>query len=196
MEMSKQITMSMWTSIIPDKMYDKWVKNEWIPKGSNDFIPVEDDHNPKWQYVLDKGGKRGSACSKSEKRRLNAQGWKDVYTRYCVPDDIYEKMLKDVRKWYNKVFDYIEKWLIEENFVKIKKGSFRGGFCVEENPERDVVKEWGAPLADKGNKLIQLKEKFGRFTAYFGNLEEGDREKIGEFEQHCRNKFDCECWFS
>lgn len=103
----------------------------------------------------------------------------------------YEIMLKEIKKWYNEVFDYTEKWLKNNNFIKLKKGSFDGGFCVEENPNADVVKNWGAPLADDGNKVIQIKEKFGRVVVYFSRLTKQERVKINKFAKTVEKRFDC-----
>ena len=186
----------MWTSIIPNKMFNGWVKKGWIPNRANCFVPAGDKNKGKWSFVLEKDSRRGEACSTSEKRRLNIMGWKDIYTRYCVDESEYEIMQDEIMHWYSTVFDYVEKWLYAENFINIESGSFRGGYCAEENPKAMVVTNYNAPLAKKGNKLIQLKEKFGMIVAYFENLEKSDKKKLAKFAKHCEKKFDCKTRFN
>jgi len=150
--MSKTVILGGWVSIVPTKMYDKWVEKEYIEPGKNIFSRISD---------------------------------KD-----------YEIVKKEINDWYDKVFKYVEKWLKAKKFIQLKQGSFMGGFCAEGNPDSECVKGWGAPLEKPGNKVGQIKEKFGFITVYFHSLTEKDEKQIEAFAKQVEKKFDCETHFN
>jgi hypothetical protein len=188
--MSKEIVMGGWVSIIPTKLYNSFVKRGFIAKGS---IHISDSTDIMDQFcdIMEMNGKRYVAKSKSEARRYVAQGMKKLKSVYFANPQNYEIMHKEVSAWYKEVFDYVEKWLKDKNFIKLQRGSFKGGFCAETDPKRDVVTNWGAPLADEGNKVVQIKEKFGRIVVYFGGLTKQERTKIDRFAKAVEKRFDC-----
>lgn len=165
--MSKEVLFDGWISQIPDEMYDNWVKLKYIKKGQTNFIDYK--------------------FSKS---------WKDFFQAKFVKKmvelkpEIYEKMHLEVNKWYAEVFSYVTNWLKTNKYIKLKKGSFNGGFCAV-SKEDETTKGWGAPLSAKGNKVAQIKEKFGAITVYFDGLTEAQKKDIGDFEIHVVEKFDC-----
>lgn len=181
----------MWHSIIPSKMYNKWVKDKWIVAGADDFISAEEKEKSCWRYIMNKKDTRSFANSLSQKRRLEFQGFDCDRKVYMVECKIYDKMKKEVNKWYDKVFDYVIKWLESKNYIKLKSGNFRTGFCAEVNPDHEVVKQWGAPLMEDDNKVAQIKEKFGEIVVYFMGLEKKDRTQINKFAKLVEKKFDC-----
>ena len=189
--MSKQITMSMWCSVIPTKMYNRWVKRGWIEKGALSFACGEKGIKGHYNYALEKEDLTKYINSKSQVKRLKTQGFKESHKTWVLSKLRYDKMSEEVTKWYDKVFKYIKNWLFEEGYAKIKQGTFDGGFCVEEDPEKDVVKNWCAPLADEGNKVTQIKEKFGRIVVYFNSLSKVENDKIDKFAKRVEKKFDC-----
>jgi hypothetical protein len=107
----------------------------------------------------------------------------------------FKILVKEVKEWYNRVFEYVTKWLKANKFICLKKGSFKGGFCVEENANSDTVKHWGAPLADTGNKISQIKEKFGRITVYTNSLTDEQVARLDDFSKLVEKEFDCETYF-
>lgn len=111
-----------------------------------------------------------------------------------VSEEQRKKIREAISDWYGKVFDYVENWLEKEDYIQLQKGSFSGGFCAEYE-ENEATENWGAPLADEGNKVGQMKEKFGRVTVYFHGLTDNEREEINRFARHVEEKFDCETSF-
>ena len=97
---------------------------------------------------------------------------------------------QETNKWYKEVFGYVEKWLKKHKFIDLKKGSFDGGFCAT-STEDDTTEKWGAPLAGRRNKVVQIKKKFGRVTVYFGRLTPKERTKVNRFQKHLCAKYDC-----
>jgi len=190
--MSKTISFSGWVSQIPNAMFNKWVKNGWITKETTHIGCADKNETQGTKYRLSKDGDWKWVPSKSMVRRLTHEGWTDdEYTIQLVKEELYEKMRNETKKWYNSVFAYVKKWLNDNNFIHLKSGSFDGGFCVESNPNLEHIKNWGAPLADEGNKVIQIKEKFGRIVVYFSSTTPEETKKIEEFEKHVSKKFDC-----
>jgi len=185
--MSREVVFGMWVSQIPEKMYQSWVSKGYIMPGSREFEPGKENG---WNFVFDIKQKRVNTNSLSEKRRYEAMGGRLIYSRFIVKDKEYEKMQKEVGKWYDEVFDYVTKWLERNNLIHLKKGSFNGGFCAV-STEDETTKGWGAPLAEKKNKIIQIKEKFGRIVVYTHSLTKEEREKLDKFAIHCEEKFDC-----
>jgi hypothetical protein len=191
--MPKEIMISSWISVVPTKMYNGWVKKKLIPKGSYMFTSGEEDDTYSYQIRKDYDYKWISNLK--ELKEYKAKGWKVSKKTYVISEKNMFKIRQEIGKWYNKVFDYIYKWLNENDFIKLKSGSFDTGFCVESDPDREVVKDWGAPLADEGNKVVQVKEKFGSIRVYFTSLTKEERKKIEKFEKHVKKKFDCETYF-
>ena len=192
--MSKTIVKEFWISIIPDKMYNSWLRKGYFPKGAVRFT-YSDKDKPGWEYLLQKDNQRKRASTYSM-QKLKKEGWRTISRYYCVTSKCMKRMDKEIKKWYLKVFDYVIKFLEEKNYIKIKRGDFRTGFCAETNPKREVVTHWGAPLAKKGNKVIQVKEKFGRIVVYLDSLTSKERGEIIEFSLHIEKKFDCETSFN
>jgi hypothetical protein len=197
--MSKEITTGGWVSVIPDQMYSKWVKKGWIEKGYVHF-GEGDETRMGGKEIMEKeiAGKadwpqteRQLAGSKSEVKRLETLGFKRGRKQFYVKPEYYEKMRNEIGAWYDVVFDYVNKWLETEKLACLERGSFNGGFCAETNPDHEVVKNWGAPLAKPENKVIQVKEKFGRIVVYFGGLTKEESTKVKKFSKHCEKKFDC-----
>jgi len=188
--MSIEVVFHGWVNQIPNKMFSGWVKKAYIPEAAR-FLVSGGKKELGWSYTLKKDPGEIETCVKSVMRRLTAQGFKIVRTSYVVEEKIFAEMEKEVKRWYAEIFDYVETWLKEKGYMKIKKGSFRGGFCAESDPAKDVVKGWGAPLADEGNKVVQIKEKFGRIVVYFGGLTEEERAEINKFAKRVEKKFDC-----
>ena len=193
--MSKQITMSMWCSVIPDKIYNKWVNKKWIPRGASNFAGSDKNIKGHYGYFLQNGEIRKYTRKIGEVRRLKIQGFEEISKTWILSKSRYEKMREEVGKWYDSVFKHVTEWLTDNGFIKLKQGSFDGGFCVETDSERDVVKNWGAPLADEGNKVVQIKEKFGAIVVYFAGLTEKEAKKVAKFERSVQKKFDCETRF-
>ena len=185
---------SSWINIIPTKMYNSWVKKKWIPARAYMITSNKEDADT-YAYQVRKDDDWKWVSNLKELREHKADGWRLSKKTYIVSEKNMLKIRQEVGKWYNKVFDYIYKWLNENDFIKLKSGSFSTGFCVESDPDREVVKDWGAPLANEGNKVVQVKEKFGQFRIYFMNLTEEDQKKIKIFEKNVKKKFDCETCF-
>lgn len=201
--MAKQIILTGWVSIIPNKMYDGWIKKKWIKKGAS-HISCGDDDTCGFKDCLMKDkdagdGKFGRewklSGSKSETKRLIAQGFKKERKQFYVTEQAYKAIREEISNWYEEVFDYVTEWLTFHDYIKLKKGSFSGGFCVETNPDHEVVKGWGAPLMDDGNKVVQIKEKFGRIVVYFMCLTKKEQAEIKKFGKDIEKKFDCEADF-
>ena len=189
--------MCWWSSIIPTKMYKKWVSRKWIPDGANHFVSAGKGKHSRYEEILEKDGARKLIpSSASKKKRLLIQGWHSVTKRYAVSEKRYGNMCNEVNSWYEKVFAYINNWLRYNRYIKLQKGSFNGGFCAELNPEADTVKNWNAPLADKGNKVTQIKEKHGYFTVYLDNLSKKEQKEIKEFAKRVEEKYDCKTMFN
>jgi len=200
--MSKGIVLSGWCSIIPDKLYNSWVKKGWISRGIV-HISCGDDGVYGVKDVLEKAiMDEGTVAttwklsgSKSETKRLQTQGFKKKRRQAYVTEEQYEAIRKDVHDWYDMVFNEVDIWLNKHGYIDLKQGSFDGGFCAETDGNRDVVKNWGAPLAGPKNKVAQIKEKFGRVTVYFNSLTTKERTQIKRFEKAFRKKYDCETSF-
>jgi hypothetical protein len=188
--MSKQIVMHMWTSVIPDKMYESWIKRKMIKRGADDFMESAGKNVGRFCDIFHMDSTSKIALTKDESRRLRSEGWKHAYTRFMVSSDTMEIMNKEVGEWYKDVFLYVEEWLKKNKFIDLRKGSFRGGFCAVEK-EDDTTKGWGAPLAGSRNKVCQIKEKFGRITVYFNKLNKTEQTKINRFAKYVEKKFDC-----
>ena len=112
-----------------------------------------------------------------------------------VAKNIYDIMHQEVLEWYDEVFAYVTNWLTENNFIKLKSGSFSGGFCATTIPD-DTTKAWGAPLAKEDNKVVQIKEKFGRIVVYTCGLTVEEDIQLRAFEQFIMRKYDCEADFT
>jgi hypothetical protein len=192
--MAKEISMGMWVSVIPDKMYDSWVKRGFIKKTATDF---EDYSGKKHGFVsvMEKDGVRRVLDCTLETKILKDLGWKRIYRRYRVKSDIYDIMRKEVGEWYDKVFLYVTAWFKEHGYIKLKKGGFSGGFCAV-HKEDETTKGWGAPLAETGNKVVQIKEKFGHIVVYLDSLSEANKKEIDKFAKHVEKKFDCRTRFN
>jgi len=160
---SKEIVMNGWVSQIPNSMYYRWVRAKYIKDGD-------------WNFVDYKFKKT----------------WRTLFVDYMrhIKEVDFEKMHKEVKEWYNDVFKYVTAWLTESGYIKLKNGSFEGGFCAV--PQEDnTTKDWGAPLEEEGNKVIQIKEKFGRIVVYTGGLTVKQQADLAMFEKHVSEKFDC-----
>jgi len=215
--MSTQVDFGFWVSIVSDKMVDGWVKKKYIP--SRDVLLFSEngddgefkhgdiihrlsmrDNDGKVLQGVDDAGEEYYLSewvrSEDKSNELKALGYKsDDYERLVIDSKIYNRMRGQVGKWYDKIFDDVEKWLRKSGLMHISKGSIKTGFCVESNPDHEVVKNWGAPLAKKENKVIQMKEKFGRIVVYFMGLTEEEREKVDKFALDVEAKYDCTCDF-
>jgi hypothetical protein len=163
--------MNGWVSIIPNYMYERWERLGYIKRGAWNFVDYKFKRT--WRNILTSYTKR-SMCR--------------------VKDENYKKMLQEVEKWYSEIFKYVTAWLTECGYIKLKKGSFSGGFCATPT-EDDTTKGWGAPLAEDGNKVIQIKEKFGRIVVYTGDLTVKQQADLAIFEKHVSEKYDCEADF-
>ncbi len=195
--MSKEITMCQWHSVIPAKMYKKWVKNKWIPNRYTNFTVADEGEKSHAQEILEfKGSRKILSPSCSMKKRLISLGWETVTTRYVISQRRFYKMRDEVAKWYDKVFEYVTGWFKEHGYIKLKSGSFKGGFCAELDANRDVVKNWGAPLQAKGNKVVQIKEKFGYIVVYLDNLSVDQIKEIDAFAKKVEKKYDCQTRFN
>ena len=148
-------------------MYDRWVRSKYIKKDSWNFV----DYKFK-------------------------RTWKDMFTSHIkramcgVKEEDFNKMQDEVKKWYDEIFSYVTAWLTECGYIKLKKGSFNGGFCAT-STEDDTTKGWGAPLAEEENKVIQIKEKFGRIVVYTYGLTVKQQADLAIFEKHVSEKYDC-----
>ena len=198
--MSKELVLTGWVSIVPDKMYNGWIKKKWIERGAV-WISCGDDDTFGFKDCLWKDGEKENGYakrnwkisgSKSETKRLETQGFKKERKQYYVTEQAYTAMRKEISNWYDEVFAYVDEWLVKHKYISLEKGSFSGGFCAETNPDHEVVKNWGAPLAKEDNKVTQIKEKFGRITIYFTSLSKEQWKEIKKFDKHLRKKFDCE----
>ena len=195
--MSKEVVLDLWVSQVPTEMFDSWVKRRLLKKNS---FYVGETSNPEhfYQYVdtYSKDGKRDwrESSEKTEISELKKNGWKLVYHTYCIPPEAMSIIQKESGLWYKEVFEYVENWLKKNKFIDLQEGSFRGGFCaVPEVTEK--AKEWGMPIARRKNKVVQIKEKFGRIVVYFGGLTPKERAKVNRFEKHVSRKFDAVCTF-
>ena len=187
--------MNMWVSIIPDKMFDSWVKKGYINKTVKEIVEGEEPWIDTVGYVLEKDSERKIEHSLAEVRNLKKQGWKVLYKRNQVEGKTFKKMQNEVHNWYDKVFAFVNAWLKKENLIVLEKGSFNGGFCATDK-EDDTTKNWGAPLAKPENKVIQIKEKFGRIVVYTGGLTKEEQVKLENFAKLVEKKFDCCADFS
>ena len=186
----------MWVSQIPTKMFDSWVNRKLIKKNAWDFVEVDGTACNRYHDVMAKDGCKGwkEAYNKNELQDLRDKGWKVVYHRFGVSRDTMLTLQLEAGEWYSSVFLYVENWLKKNGFIELKSGSFSGGFCATDSPDR-TTEIWGAPLAGKKNKVAQIKEKFGRITVYFDVLDPKERAKVEKFEKHVQEKFDCSTSF-
>jgi hypothetical protein len=202
--MAKEIQFSMWVSIIPDRLYASWIKNKFIPKTTIcDFVATDslNDHG-KIFYRFDK--RTGDlekpdykwVSSVEDRKILRKAGYKNTRKQMAVSTTKYELMKDAVSIWYETVFDYVELWLKKHGYLNLKQGKIQSGFCTEPSADSETAKNWGAPVAAEGNKVSQMKEKFGRITVYFDGLTESERKKIKAFERAVEKKFDCVACFS
>ena len=203
--------MQGWVSVIPTDMFNGWVKKKYVGKDCVHLTStVEKTPYSAWimykeinkKHVDEKTGKESywttsdskPARSKSESKRLVEQGFKKGHIVYYVPEKQYKKMRNQVGVWYDKVFDYVTKWLTKNGYIKLKKGSFDGGFCAV-TTEDQTTSGWGAPLAEEENKVVQIKEKFGDIRVYFTSLTKEESKQIKQFEKDVEKKFDCRTCF-
>ena len=128
------------------------------------------------------------------KRKLIKRGTED-FNSDKMPEESFNLLVKEVNDWYKAVFKYAQKWLVDHNYIDVKKGNYLGGFCAVPR-EDETTKSWGAPLSGPRNKVVQIKEKFGRIVVYFQGLNEQDEKKIARFEKFVERKFDCICDFN
>ena len=193
--MSKTVQMNMWMSIIPNKMFDSWVRKGYIPKLAKNIVEGEEPWINAYVNVLEKGSEQKFEHSNTETKELVKKGWKMLYRRYNVDSPIFKKMKREVDNWYSKVFTHVNAWLKKEGLIVLEKGSFNGGFCATDK-EDESTKNWGAPLAKPENKIIQIKEKFGRIVVYTGGLTKEESVKLDKFAKLVEKKFDCCADFS
>jgi len=198
--MAKEILFGGWVSIVSNKMIKLWIKRKFI---LNDrvlcFNGTEDNKKhgdilSRFSLCDDKGCvKNYKWCkTKQEKQDCIKLNYKDDKHKIILLDSkIYNIMQQEVNKWYQEIFDYIEEWLLRNNLLHIEKGSLQTGFCVESDPNHEVVKNWGAPLGKENNKVVQMKEKFGEFRVYFYSLTDEEDRKINKFSKEVEKKFDC-----
>lgn len=187
--MSKEIVINMWCSVVPDAMYNKWIKKGWIHKGDHDLQSFTKEDKMYYEILEKKEDRKVVHCEKTVES-MKKNGWRSVRKVTNVPPKILAKINEEVNIWYIKVFDYVTKWLKKNKYIQLKKGSFNGGFCAVQK-EDDTTKKWGAPLALKRNKVAQIKEKFGYITVYFDSLTKEERVQIEEFAKKVEKKFDC-----
>jgi hypothetical protein len=187
---SKEITLNGWVSQIPNKMYEKWVKNGWIKPGCSNFTSSLDSKEEKL-YLMNKNKETVRATTMGQRALLKSHGYTYLKTIFRANKDNFEFMNDEVRTWYALVFNYVTNWLKKKGYIKLKQGSFDGGFCAETNPNLEHVKGWGAPLVEEGNKVVQIKEKFGYITVYFNSLTPKEYKQIEKFAKLVEKKFDC-----
>lgn len=190
--MSVELVLQGWVSIVPSEMYGKWKEKGWVSNSRcKQFFPESfNELHLKKKYRMVKGTDFlwvMKNCVKAYKQL----GFTVEQEGILIYEPYFDKMKVEVGKWYDRVISYVEKWLMKNGFLHIQKGSFKTGFCVESNPNHEVVQKWDAPLADEGNKVTQVKEKFGSIRVYFTNLTEAENKKVKEFEKHLMKKFDC-----
>ena len=86
-------------------MYDRWVRAKYIKNGDFNFVDYKFKRN--WMSIFSSGIKQ--------------------YMK-TIPEDIFDKMHSEIKEWYDEVFEYVTAWLTESGYIKLKKGSFSGGF--------------------------------------------------------------------
>jgi len=202
--MAKEIMFGGWVSIVPDKMLKSWIKRKFIP---NDRVLCFGEDGNKLNHgniihrfllLNDEGYIEDHKWCKTKqeiKEFLKLGYKKDNCKVILLYSEIYNIMHKEVRGWYQQVFDYIEEWLLINNLLHIEKGNLQTGFCVESDPNHEVVKDWGAPLAKENNKVVQMKEKFGEFVVYFTGLTDKEDKLVKKFAKEVEKKFDCKTRF-
>lgn len=202
--MSRQVNFGGWIAIIPNKMVKSWLKRKFIKNPKIlDFCSADSDdkHNDvihRFSLLDDKGCLREFKWCKNKKEMQECKklGYKDEKHSVVLLDPkIYDAMREEVHKWYDNIFDYVEEWLFRNNLLHIEKGSLQTGFCVEFDPNHEVVKDWGAPLAKENNKVSQMKEKFGFVIVYFYSLTDSEEKMIEKFAKEVERKFDCKTRF-
>lgn len=198
--MAKQVCFSGWISIIPDQMLKNWVKAGYIPNTKvlffSELRPKEDSKAGEILYQMSNGKDyhdwEGKWVKKSEMPELEKKGWKITNIVIGVKNIDYNTMKTQVNNWYDEVLEYITLWLTEKGYIKLQKGSFKGGFCATDQ-EDETTKDWGAPLASPENKVVQIKEKFGQIRVYFTSLSDAEDKELNQFQKHLEKKFDCQC---
>lgn len=189
--MAKNITINGWVSIVPDSMYNSWVAKKWIRKGAMAFGGTDNESELGYVRTLQKKGERKHTRTLREFWYLRSKRWVPIHNTWIIKDEDLGNIRTLINDWYKIVFDYVEEWLKEHKYINLSRGSFRGGFCAESNPDSEVVTKWGAPLANEDNKVAQIKEKFGYIVVYFNSLSEKERKEIEKFSQEVEKKFDC-----
>jgi len=175
-------------------MHEKWVKKDWIPKKATNLGSDGNAKKGYWSYTIQKGNTR-KTVKHTIAKKLRSQGWELLHTTYRVPAMHYSHIDRDICKWYKKVFEYVTKWFKNSNYIRLKKGSFNGGFCAEVDAKRETVEHWGAPLVKNDNKVSQIKEKFGAIVVYLYSLSDIERQEVNKFAKHVEKKFDCKTRF-
>jgi predicted AlkP superfamily phosphohydrolase/phosphomutase len=166
--MSETIQLNGWISVIPSKMYLSFIDRKFFKYGDHKFC--EQNFKDGWMTILRKKFQKGFTI---------------------IPKDTYIIMQQEIGIWYKDVFTYIKKWLKKNKLMSLKRGTFDGGFCVEENEKSEVVKKWCAPVGTAQNRVCQIKEKFGEFRVYFTCLNKAERAKVDKFAILVAKKFDC-----
>ena len=198
--MSKEAIFNGWVSIPSSKMIESWIKRRFITNAKIlDFCEADanDKHGDIAQRLslLDENGRLKDfkwAKDKKEIKKYKKLGYRNDKKLIVLLDDkIYHIMRDEVNKWYDGIFNYVEEWLFKNGLLHIERGSLQTGFCVESDPNHEVVKNWGAPLGKKNNKVAQMKEKFGRVTVYFYGLTNEEDVKVRRFAKEVERKFDC-----
>lgn len=203
--MAKQIMFDGWVSIIPNKMYDVWIKNKFIPKTTvSAFVAADDESNQHGQvwhrYTnMDPAKIHGRDThawvrGKADIHTYVKAGWTRTRTHMAVSQHKYNLMKEMVSMLYDSMFSYAEMWLVDHGFLKLKSGDIHTSLCVLPPGTQNCVSTH-IPVACPKNKVSQMKEKFGRMTIYFTGLTAAERKKVKAFEKSFRKKFDCETCF-
>lgn len=199
--MAKEIDMSGWVSIVPDKLIKSWIHNKFIPRTAlrsftetdkreehgkivyryND--PKSMNNKPHYVWVSSTDKKAIQVCIK--------HGFKKTRSQMFVHTDKYNLMRDTISVWYESVFNYVEAWLKKHGYLNLKQGNIQSGFVTESNANSETAKGWGAPVAAPGNTVAQMKEKFGRITVYFSGCTLKERQKAEVFARRVEKKFDC-----
>ncbi len=202
--MAKEIVIGGWVSIVPNKMVQSWIKRKFITNAkilNFGETEIENEHGDiiyRLSLLDEEGWTKESKWVKTKKeiRDLKKLGYKNnKHAMIIIVSKYYNIMRQEVSKWYQEVFDYIEEWLFRNGLLHLEKGSLQTGFCVESDPNHEVVKDWGAPLAKENNKVVQMKEKWGEVRIYFCGLTKEENNKVKKFAKEVEKKFDCRADF-
>lgn len=169
--MSKEIMLSGWVSVVPNKMVKEWIKKKYIPnnkilnftesnKKENDGIVFYRMDNSKGLSYSDY-----KWVKKEEFDKYKKTGYVNSRKTLMLSQEHYNLMNSEVREWYNEVFAYIEKWLKDNDF------------------------------SYENHRISCIKEKFGQFRVYFNGLTSKEKEKIEKFKKQTEKKIDCVCMF-